>query len=158
MNRVLEQRMRVDKMQKGYVRSLQIQSKKGLPFEKVQVIECIAEKGIIGDCHYADQDRQITLLSMEQKNWIKEQTVKGLCFSKFDANILTENLDYRQIKDGQLLSTDQVVLEVKKYPKRCFQECTRLQENLICELKTGVVYARVIKSGRVQEGDTITSN
>lgn len=145
-------------MQKGYVRSLQIQSKKGLPFEKVQAIECIADKGITGDCHYADQDRQITLLSMEQKNWMKEQTVKGLCFSKFEANMLTESLDYRQINEGQLLYTDQVVLEVKKYPKRCFRECTRFQENLICELKTGIVFAKVIKSGRVQEGDRIESN
>lgn len=118
-------------------------------------MELAAGKGILGDCHYGEQEKQIALVSSEIMHWIMAQEDPGLCFSKFHGNIMTQGIDYSLLTAGDILMTDHISIEIIKYSKRCFPECKRVQNHQSCKLRTGTGFAKVLKSGIVQTGDRI---
>lgn len=142
-------------MQSGYIKALQIQRKKELQFENVQSIEVEAGKGIIGDCHCFGGEKQVTLVSFETKQWIQLNELEGLCLQKFQENIVTGGLDYSLLREGDLLETENVRIELSNYTKKCFMNCNLVQNKQPCQLKTGVKFAKVVKSGIVKVNDII---
>lgn len=142
-------------MQFGYIEALQIQREKGCPFEKVQSIELYAGRGVVGDCHSLSGEKQIALISTKAREWMKAQAVKGLCFSKFQENILINSMDFPALKQGTVLNTDCAKLEIIAFSKRCFQECSLVKGALPCKLKADIRFAKVIQSGTVQLGARI---
>ncbi|HEX3022432.1 MAG TPA: hypothetical protein VHP81_08580 [Lachnospiraceae bacterium] len=139
----------------GYVKALWIQPERKLPFQRVHAAKLIVQNGMEGDCHATQTDRQITLLSSEVEQWMTLEYVKGLCFPKFSSNILMEGIDIFRLKEGDILKVEDAILKIRRYPKRCFGECTRVQEELPCMLKEGILYATVIQTGYIHDGDTI---
>lgn len=142
-------------MQVGYVEALQIQREKGCRFEQVESIELHVGRGIVDDCHYLNSDKQVALLSSKTKEWIGEQLVKGLCFSKFQENILIRALDFSELSQGVTLITENVVLEITEYSKKCFAECDLGKASLPCVLKEEIRFANVIQAGHIQVGERI---
>ena len=145
-------------MQSGRIEQLQIQRQKGFPFERVPSVIVEAGNGILGDCHCTGGEKQITLISHETIGWLEEQELPGLCFSRFQGNVVTKGINYTQLSVGNVLNSEAATLEIIQYSKRCFPECRRIQEKLSCELSKGIAYAKVIQSGKLQEGDCIWSN
>lgn len=141
-------------MQSGFIKNLQIQKEKNGPFEIVTSIELEAGKGIVGDCHFGGK-KQIALISSKAKKWIISQEHEGLCLLRFKENIEIEGIDYSILNVGDMLKTDDTVIEISAFGKTCFSECSRIKNKLPCELKTGVGFAQVVKGGRVQNGDRI---
>ncbi|MFW6676269.1 MOSC domain-containing protein [Lacrimispora sp. AGF001] len=142
-------------MQSGYVESLQIQRKKGQPFECVTFVELEAGKGIVGDCHALGGEKQIALISSKSKQWIRKQEKEGLCFRKFQENIVTQGIDYTRLNEGDILIIDHAAIEIGTYTKRCFPECTLRQTDRPCVLTSGTCFGKVKKSGKIQTGDQI---
>ncbi|GLB28792.1 hypothetical protein LAD12857_07150 [Lacrimispora amygdalina] len=142
-------------MQSGYVESLQIQRKKGQPFECVTFVVLEAGKGIAGDCHALGGEKQIALISSKSKQWIRKQETEGLCFRKFQENIVTQGIDYTLLNEGDILITDQAAIEIGPYTKRCFPECILRQTDRPCVLTSGTCFGKVIKSGKIQIGEQI---
>lgn len=142
-------------MQSGFVESLQIQRKRDLPFESVPYIELEAGKGIAGDCHALGGEKQIALISSKAKQWIAAQESEGLCFLKFQENIVTRGIDFTLLAEGDMLITDHAVIEIAAYSKRCFPECKLKQNNQPCGLKWGTRFGKVLQSGKIQTGDRI---
>ncbi|MDK2967184.1 hypothetical protein [Lacrimispora sp.] len=142
-------------MQSGYVESLKIQRKKGQPFESVPFIELLEGKGIKEDCHALGGDKQIALISSNSKQWISKQESEGLCFRKFQENIVTKGIDYTLLHEGDILVTDHAAIEIGLYAKRCFPECILRQTDHPCELTLGTSFGKVKKSGKIQAGDQI---
>lgn len=142
-------------MQLGYVESLQIQRKKELPFESVSCIALEAGKGITGDCHSLGGEKQIALISSKAKQWLTEQVLQGICFLKFQENIVTQGIDYSLLTEGDKLIIDHVQIEIAAYTKRCFPECILKQDNLPCELKVGIRFGKVLQAGKIQIGDRV---
>jgi len=143
-------------LQSGYVESLQIQRKKGQPFESVTFVELEAGKGIVGDCHALGGDRQIALISDKSKQWIRKQEKEGLCFQKFQENIVTKGIDYTRLNEGDILIIDHAAIEIGSYTKRCFPECILKQTDRPCVLTTGISFGKVKKSGKIQIGEQIS--
>lgn len=142
-------------MQSGYVESLQVQRKKGQPFERVLFAELEEGKGIIGDCHALGGEKQIALISSESKQWISKQESEGLCFHKFQENIVTQGIDFTLLNEGDILTTDHAAIEIGPYTKRCFPECILRQTDHPCLLTSGTRFGKVKKSGKIQTGDQI---
>ena len=142
-------------MQEGFIEELLIQREKGYPFEKVLSMELCKDRGIVGDWHSLSDEKQIALISLKVKDWMKEQAVKGLCFSRFQENILLNSLEFSELKQGVVLKTEYAKIEVILYTKRCFSECSLVKDALPCELREGIRFAKVIQSGSVHIGDRI---
>ena len=46
--------------------------------------------GIEGDHHADGGERQISLVTVSEKEWMNQQEIKGFCFKKYKENILLE--------------------------------------------------------------------
>lgn len=142
-------------MQSGYVELLQIQRERGLPFERVMSIELIEGMGIVGDCHAKGGDKQVAIISNEAKHEIETQELSGLCYHKFQENIVIEGIDFDLVKERDLLIANDVIIELSSYVKRCFPECLLRQQGEGCQLKSQIVFGKVVHSGMICIGDKV---
>lgn len=142
-------------MQLGYVELLQIQRERGLPFERVMSIELVEGMGIVGDCHAKGGDKQVAILSNEAKQEIETQELSGLCYQKFQENIVIEGMKFDLLKERDHLIVDDVIVELSSYAKRCFPECLLRQRGEECQLKSQIVFGKVVHSGMIRIGDKI---
>lgn len=74
----------------------------------------------------------------------------GLCTKKFDADIITEGLDYNMIKPGSRLVIGDAIIEISLAGKRCYDECVIHKAGNSCPLPRNCAFARVITGGCIQ--------
>jgi MOSC domain-containing protein YiiM len=117
-------------------------------------IECIENVGIQGDDNAKGGERQVTLMDDFVKGWIEQQSTKGLCSSKFRANITIKDLDFTKLHQGALLSVGEAVLQISSINKKCYsKECKLYDEEQTCPIPGGCHFAKVVESGRVKLAD-----
>lgn len=144
-------------MQSGYIKSLQMQKEKGEPYKKKEILELIKGKGISGDIHFLSENKQVAIITTKAKICMTKDKTVGLCYSKFQANIEIDGIDFNRLKRGDLLKFKEAVLEIISF-KRCFQECRLIQEGLPCELSKGIIFAYVSESGIICIEEKVNSN
>lgn len=137
--------------------SIKIFIEKGKPPVLVENANLLVDCGLQGDRFANGGDRQLTLIDSSVINYMNNATVKGLCFTKYNENIATENLDTTQLKSGDILRCGDAQLEVSAAEKECFEECIFRQKNLECKLKNGSIFLKVKKSGNIKLNDKIKS-
>ncbi len=142
-------------MQSGYIIDLQLQNKKELPFLKVSSLELEEGIGIIGDCHSIGGEKQVALISLEAKQWMESQASSGLCVARFHENMVTQGIDYSLLERGECIETESIALQISIYSKRCFSECELVRDEKPCNLKKGILFAKVLKSGTIHVGERI---
>ncbi|GHV96366.1 hypothetical protein AGMMS50293_26860 [Spirochaetia bacterium] len=123
-------------------------AKKGEPGEEIQNVRLIAGVGMEGDFHSGE--RQISLLSLELRQWMDAQAEPGLCFRRYKENILFEGLPSAALVPGEQLYVDEAVLEISAMEKHCFDECPLFRKGEACVLAGQNLFAKVIKSGVVR--------
>lgn len=78
-------------------------------------------------------------ISMMDESMIEYMKNKdGLCFKKFHADIITKNIDYLQLKIGDVIEVDNQKIRLTKVGKPCFMECKL--ENKPCKLSKYVAF------------------
>lgn len=140
---------------KGIAAYLSIQERKGEPASQVSVLTLDSGKGIRGDRHYGEEGAQVCILDGETLRFMEAQNGRGLCFRKFKANILAEELRASELEEGDWLEIGEVILEIVKSGKECFENCVRREEHLECLLRTGCCFAKVICGGQIHKQDEI---
>ena len=65
--------------------------------------------GIEGDHHADGGERQISLLTLKEKEWMQNQEVKGFCFKKYKENILLDGISLSECKKGDLIKCGDAV-------------------------------------------------
>jgi MOSC domain-containing protein YiiM len=124
---------------------------------KADVGSAIVEKGfgIKGDAHGGDWHRQISLLSNEQIDKMKE---KGLDVKpgSFAENLTTEGFDLGALKIGDHLKIGgSVLLEVTQIGKECHTRCAVYNKIGECIMPEQGIFTKVIEGGEVRVGDII---
>lgn len=113
--------------------------------------------GIEGDCHADGGDRQISLLTVEEKEWMKAQEIQGFCFRKYKENLLLAGISLQECRRGELLVCDEVVLEVSGSMKGCHLElCDLAASDQKCILAGGSKFAKVKKGGILKKGAKVS--
>ena len=79
----------------------------------------------------------------------------GLCTQRFNAELITEGLDYKTLSPGSRLIIGDAKLEISSAGKRCFDECVIHQAGEICPLPSHCAFAHVILGGNIQAGMTL---
>ena len=97
-----------------------------------------------------ESPRQICLA--DGKALLEARSIPGLCTQKFNADLITENLDYSALNAGCRLKIGTAVLESSAAGKRCFDECQLHQAGKTCPLPRNCAFARVVSGGLVRVG------
>ena len=137
------------------VLSINISEKKGTPKTKINPGVLIEDFGFEGDAHAGKWHRQVSLLAKESIEKSKGLPTDGLCHGVFAENITTEGIELFTIPVGTRLLVGECVLEISQIGKECHDGCTIKKLVGQCVMPREGIFARVIRGGKIFEGDSI---
>lgn len=141
-------------MKKVKITGLAIYEAKGAPGIHKEKLRLEADRGIEGDMYARGGDRQLTIADTRLEACSEELVIGNLCGRKFKANILADNILDSDIRAGDVFEAGDAVIEISKAQKECFPDsCEIAAAGHVCALKTGSLFAKVIKSGEIHIGD-----
>lgn len=136
--------------------SINISEKKGTPKKKINPGVLIEDFGFEGDAHAGKWHRQVSLLAQESiDKAAKIGRTDGLCHGSFAENITTEGITLYTIPVGSKLKVGECILEITQIGKECHEGCAIRKLVGQCVMPKEGIFARVIKGGKVYEGDEI---
>ncbi|MCS7281223.1 MAG: MOSC domain-containing protein [Desulfobacterota bacterium] len=142
-------------MNKGRVISVNTSEKKGEKKRNVNNAFLVKDKGLQGDGHFGFMHRQVSLLSIES---IEKMRNLGLDVGPgdFAENITTEGLDLSSLTLGKKLKVgERVILRVTQIGKECHERCAIYYMAGDCIMPKEGIFAEVIEGGVVKVGDPI---
>ena len=140
----------------GKTLSVCISKEKGTKKREVSSARLNADWGIEGDAHAGHWHRQVSLLSIEEINKMKE-IIPDLKPGDFAENIVTEGIDLDKIGIGdRIIVGEDIVLEVTQIGKECHgNSCAIFRETGKCVMPGEGIFCRVITPGKIKKGDTM---
>ena len=115
----------------------------------------IEDFGFEGDAHAGKWHRQVSLLAKESIEKSKGLPNDGLCHGVFAENITTEGIELYTIPVGTQLKVGECIIEISQIGKECHEGCAIQKLVGKCVMPREGVFAKVIKGGKVFEGDSI---
>ena len=143
-------------IQTGKIKAICISEKKGT--EKYTVSEAIInELGIVDDAHAGNWHRQISLLSYEEVEKLRNNNPKvDIIDGAFGENILLEGIELCNTKIGDTITIGEVELEVTQIGKDCHGDgCSIFQVVGKCIMPKVGIFAKVLKTGTIKTGDEV---
>jgi len=146
----------------SFVYKICISKKSGEIMQNVNSIEVIANKGIVNDRYFNDnndKDVQITLIESENIDYFNEKLKTNIPYIDFRRNIITKG-----IKLNELIGKEILIGEVRIKGHRLCNPCKYLQdklqtENLFNNLaylhNRGGLRCEILKSGNITLNDSI---
>lgn len=140
----------------GKILSINISEKKGVRKKPVAEVLLKADYGIEGDAHASSEwHRQVSLLATES---IKKMQDLGLKVTSgdFAENITTSGVDLVSLPLGTKMNIgDEAEVEVSQIGKECHTRCAIYYQAGDCVMPKEGIFVKVLKGGRIREGDTI---
>lgn len=137
------------------IESVNISEKKGTQKHPVEEIRCIEDFGIHGDAHAGKWHRQVSLLSAEAIDAMKEKAGSfQINYGDFAENIVTRGIDWTNTQIGAKIQIDDVELEVTQIGKECHSGCAIFNAVGDCIMPKLGIFARVIKGGTIHAGSS----
>jgi MOSC domain-containing protein YiiM len=130
--------------------------KKGKRKKTVTMAVAREDFGLVGDAH-ADHHthRQVSLLAVESIQKIRDHGV-DVGPGDFAENLTTQGLDLAELPIGsQLLVGEDIILELTQIGKQCHTKCAIFHRVGKCVMPKEGIFARVIRGGLINSGDTI---
>lgn len=119
----------------------------------VEAVNVVAKGGLEGDFRCNSEKKQISITDQVVLDWMKAQEEPGLCFQKFSANLVVDQLNYDQFQSGSVLSINNASIEIQKVGKHCFgEECVYCQKGIDCILIKGILFGCGKEGGCIQQG------
>jgi MOSC domain-containing protein YiiM len=126
------------------------------PMETPNEVIVTIEAGVQGDCHGAEPDRQVTVISADSWRDACRDLGMEVPWTKRRANLLLRGIDLRDTA-GALISIGDVQLEVVEENPPCrvmdIQQ-TGLRKALKPDWRAGVT-CRVLSGGKLRVGDSV---
>lgn len=142
-------------MKKGRVLSVNISEKKGEKKRNVGFAYAKEGKGLEGDGHFGFMHRQISLLSKESIEKMREQGL-DVGPGDFAENITFEGLDLASLVEGKKLKVgEKVILKISQIGKECHERCAIYYQTGDCIMPKEGVFAEVVSGGEIKVGDEI---
>jgi len=101
-----------------------------------------------------DLPRQVSLA--DGAALLAARALPGLCTQRFNAELITEGLNYNALSSGSRLFIGNAELEITAAGKRCFDECVIHQAGDICPIPGHCAFARVIFGDQISPGMAIS--
>lgn len=138
----------------GRIHKISISENKGEKKYNIDRAELVDDHGILGDAH-AGSGRQVSLLPLESFSKVKNEIV-DINPGDFAENITTSGLDLSAAVIGRRLKIGRKArLEVTQIGKTCHHGCYIREIVGDCIMPREGIFARVVKGGPIETGDTI---
>jgi molybdopterin adenylyltransferase len=135
--------------------SLNISEKKGTVKNPVPEL-IINDKGVTGDAHAGNWNRQVSLLGTESINKFTTESGRSFKPGEFAENITTEGMELFHSSPLDRFVHGDLVLEVTQIGKKCHGEfCTIYREVGNCIMPKEGIFTRVIHGGAIHPGDSL---
>jgi MOSC domain-containing protein YiiM len=142
---------------KGKIVSINVSERKGVRKKPLKEACLKSDYGIEGDAHASSAwHRQVSLLALES---IRKMQKMGLDVKPgdFAENITTEGLDLLSLPVGsRLILGAGIEVQVSQIGKECHTRCAIYYQAGDCVMPKEGIFVRVLKGGRIREGDIIT--
>lgn len=139
----------------GTIKGICISYIRGIQKSEVAEADLKVDWGIVGDAHAGNWHRQVSLLSYEKIQEFKEKGAE-IVPGAFGENLIVEGYDFRNLPVGSRLAIGEAELEITQIGKECHNHCEIYKAMGDCIMPRDGVFAKVIKSGHITLGDTIT--
>ena len=140
----------------GHIVAISISKKRGIPKSNVPMANLIENHGIEGDVHAGNWHRQVSFLALESIDKMRKAGLPSLRPGAFAENITTEFIDIPHIKVGTRVRIGkEAILEITQIGKECHHHCAIYRKIGDCVMPKEGIFAIVIKSGQIYEGDEV---
>ena len=139
----------------GTIKGICISHIRGIQKSEVAEADLKVDWGIVGDAHAGNWHRQVSLLSYEKIQEFKEKGAE-IVPGAFGENLIVEGYDFRNLPVGSRLAIGEAELEITQIGKECHNHCEIYKAMGDCIMPREGGFAKVIKSGHITLGDTIT--
>lgn len=144
---------RVTEMQ-GKIVAVCTSAKKGERKVDVGTAVLLEGLGMEGDAHAGFAHRQISLLSVESIDKMKQKCAE-LVPGDFAENLTVEGLKLPELPVGTILHIGDTVLKVSQIGKECHQGCAIREAVGDCVMPREGIFATVERGGRISRGDVV---
>lgn len=134
--------------------SVNISERKGTVKHPVPEIQLRLRHGIVGDAHAGDWHRQISMLSEESVDKMREM-LPQLKAGAFAENINTVGIDLKSLPIGTRLRVGETEVEVTQIGKECHNDCAIKKATGTCVMPTEGIFVIVVREGVVRPGDPV---
>lgn len=139
----------------GKIVAICISEKKGVQKKDIKQCKLIENHGLEGDAHAGSWHRQISLLSKEARLVMENKGAK-LNDGDFGENLLTEGIDFANIKVGKKLRLGKdALVRVTQIGKECHDRCSIYYQVGDCIMPREGIFAEVLKGGEIKIDDDI---
>ena len=141
-------------MKSGFLCAVCRSAAKGI--QKVNIGEAVLVEGMgmEGDAHFGFGHRQVSLLSAEEAEKMK-QKVPDIKPGAFAENLLVRDFDLTSLKIGDRLHVGETLLEVTQIGKECHARCAIYEAAGDCIMPRLGIFCSVIKGGKIKIGDIV---
>ncbi len=135
--------------------SVNISDRKGIVKSPSGYID-LDSKGVRGDAHAGNWHRQVSLLGIESMERFTAQSGREVSFGEFAENITTRGIELADTSPLDRLVSGNTELEITQIGKKCHgKTCAILKEVGDCVMPREGIFARVVRGGRLNAGDTM---
>lgn len=107
-------------------------------------------------CANTRKKEGLSLMSSEVKRLITELEPKGLCMTRFKADIETIGVDYSQLAVGDQLSLGEMRAVITRVGKSCHaSDCVVFDPEVPCKMMKEVLFGEILVDGPVAVDDQI---
>jgi len=139
----------------GKVLAVCTSAKKGEKKIDIGQATLVPDHGLEGDAHAGPWHRQVSLLSIDSINKMRNKGV-DVGFGDFAENLAIEGIELFTLPIGTLMQIgEEIELEVTQIGKECHKGCAIRQQVGDCVMPREGIFARVLKGGPVKVGDSV---
>jgi MOSC domain-containing protein YiiM len=139
----------------GYIEAICISEEKGTVKQEISTAVLRPDWGIEGDAHAGNWHRQVSLLAGESIDGVREM-IPELERGAFAENLIIRDMDLRELTVGTQLEVGaSIVLEITQIGKECHNRCAILAITGDCIMPREGLFAKVVRGGSLDPGDSI---
>jgi len=142
----------------GKIVAVCISKEKGVRKESIGEAKLIPGWGMEGDAHAGKWHRQISLLSVQSIEKMREMAKKkniDLAPGDFAENLTVDGLEVFTLPVGTYLTAGETLLEVTQIGKSCHHGCEIFKQVGQCVMPKEGIFTRVLVGGAIKAGDDI---
>lgn len=138
----------------GQVLAISVSTEKGTRKHNVSEALLVANSGIVRDAHAGPGHRQVSLLSLESIDKMRQM---GAVVSPgdFAENITVSNVDLSGVAVGDIITIGSAELIVTQLGKECHSRCAIFEAVGDCVMPREGIFTRVVKGGIIRPGDEV---
>lgn len=113
--------------------------------------------GLEGDAYSESGiEKQVPVFFEDGRKSLEEEPFPGLCFPRFLETIRLRGIKADNFKTDSVFKIGKAVFQVSKIMKKCYPDCQIIQDKRQCSLSRDVRFCKVIQSGTIRKGDSVT--